>query len=439
MVEKGNININVRDRGLAHFLPRQTITLTDNHGVRSITLSPIKRLFAGSAIVGLVIWAVIATTTLVITSLGEDKMRQRSAVLTLAYETRLDELLLERDLLADQLSNVTNRVMSAQDELMSQQYNILQLGAEQQEMDANVTNLRDQLGAMLEERDIAVGTSETLTRELASVRAVMTDRLGGQEDIVTTIETITSALADAVETRDTIQADIIALNEQISAMELQRELSAQRQDRMLTQLEDAIEVSLVPLAAMFDAAGLDVDSLLANVQQNFSGTGGLSAEMVAAGLSPRDQRIDQILRDLDHVAMMNIAASKMPLAMPVRTAFRFTSGFGPRGGRMHKGVDLAGGRGDPIYTSGDGVVSFAGVQSGFGNLVVVNHGNGYETYYAHLNRIRTTVGTRVARGDRIADMGNTGRSTGVHLHYEIRVDGVSINPMTFIKAGRNVY
>lgn len=439
MVNDGNKTNDGAPRGLAHFLPDQTITMTDNHGVRSFTLSPVKRLVAGSMIFLTIIWAVIATVTLIISSLGEDKMRLRSAVLTLAYETRLSDLQLERDLLSDRLSNVTGRVLVAQDQLMLQQQNILQMGAEQQSLDQNVANLRGQLGEMLSERDMAMSTTDALTHDLASVRALMTQRLGGQEDVLTTIETLTSALADAVETRDTVQMDIVTLNDQIDAMELQRELSAQRQDRMLTQLEGAIEVSLVPLSRMFDAIGLDVDSILANVQQNYSGTGGLSDEVDASQLSPLDLRIDQLMIDLDQVAMLNIAASKLPLAMPVRTAFRYTSGFGPRGGRQHKGVDMAGDRGDPIFATGDGEVTFSGTQSGFGNLVVITHAGGYQTYYAHLNRRRVTVGTRVAQGDRIGDMGTTGRSSGVHLHYEIRTDGVSINPMTYIKAGRNVY
>ena len=100
---------------------------------------------------------------------------------------------------------------------------------------------------------------------------------------------------------------------------------------------------------------------------------------------------------------------------------------------------MAGSLGDPIYATADGTVTFSGVQSGFGNLVVIRHSNGYETYYAHLNRRLVTEGQTISRGDRIALMGNTGRSTGVHLHYEIRKDGVAVNPMIYIKAGRNVY
>ncbi|MEO0914620.1 MAG: peptidoglycan DD-metalloendopeptidase family protein, partial [Pseudomonadota bacterium] len=143
--------------------------------------------------------------------------------------------------------------------------------------------------------------------------------------------------------------------------------------------------------------------------------------------------------------LMRIAATKVPYAMPVKAAHRYTSGFGTRrdpktgGRRAHNGIDLAGPRGTPILSTAEGVVVFAGRQSGFGNLIKIRHEFGFETLYAHLNRIHVKVGDRIARGDHIGDMGTTGRSTGVHLHYEVRIGGRPVNPMTFIKAAKDVF
>jgi murein DD-endopeptidase MepM/ murein hydrolase activator NlpD len=106
---------------------------------------------------------------------------------------------------------------------------------------------------------------------------------------------------------------------------------------------------------------------------------------------------------------------------------------------MHEGHDWAGATGTPIHATADGVVVHAGRQSGYGNLVKIKHDFGFETRYAHLSRIRVNVGERVSRGERIGDMGNTGRSTGTHLHYEIRIGGAAINPMKYIKAARDVF
>ena len=142
---------------------------------------------------------------------------------------------------------------------------------------------------------------------------------------------------------------------------------------------------------------------------------------------------------------MQLAASKIPFAAPVKTSVRYTSGFGRRSdpingrGRMHSGQDLAGARGTPIFATADGVVSFAGRQSGYGNVVKIRHAFGYETVYAHLNSIKVKQGQTVSRGDRIGGMGNTGRSTGTHLHYEIRIGGEPTNPMPYMKAARDVF
>ncbi len=80
----------------------------------------------------------------------------------------------------------------------------------------------------------------------------------------------------------------------------------------------------------------------------------------------------------------------------------------------------------------DGTVKFAGVSGGYGNLVIIEHGNGVETYYGHCSSITTKVGTQVKAGDVIAKVGSTGNSTGNHLHFEIRINGVSVNPQKYI-------
>ena len=101
--------------------------------------------------------------------------------------------------------------------------------------------------------------------------------------------------------------------------------------------------------------------------------------------------------------------------------------------------DLAGPVGTPILATGDGTVKFAGRQSGYGNVIIIEHALGTETRYGHLSKIRVQAGQKVSRGSQIGDMGNTGRSTGPHLHYEVRVNGNAVNPMSFIKAAQNVF
>ncbi|UCF30093.1 MAG: M23 family metallopeptidase [bacterium] len=115
-----------------------------------------------------------------------------------------------------------------------------------------------------------------------------------------------------------------------------------------------------------------------------------------------------------------------------------TSGFGyrtsPFTGRreMHKGVDVATRTGTAIIAPADGLVLFTGREGGFGNVVVIDHGYGIITKYAHCSTMEVKVGQKVDRGEIIARVGNTGRSTGPHLHYEVAVNGVPVNPMRYI-------
>lgn len=107
--------------------------------------------------------------------------------------------------------------------------------------------------------------------------------------------------------------------------------------------------------------------------------------------------------------------------------------FGPRGSRFHAGVDLIAPRDTPVRAAKGGTVVYAGRNDGFGKLVILDHGGGLETYYAHLRRIGVALGERVARGGRIGLVGSTGNSSGPHLHFEIRVRDASVDPLPALR------
>jgi murein DD-endopeptidase MepM/ murein hydrolase activator NlpD len=125
-------------------------------------------------------------------------------------------------------------------------------------------------------------------------------------------------------------------------------------------------------------------------------------------------------------AAVSSAGMIWPVSGPV------TSGFGWRWGRMHEGVDIAGGSGTPIAASATGTVIVAGPTGGYGNLVVVDHGGGLSTAYAHLSSIAVSVGQPVGQGSVVGGMGTTGHSTGVHLHFEVRVNGAAVDPLGYL-------
>lgn len=154
-------------------------------------------------------------------------------------------------------------------------------------------------------------------------------------------------------------------------------------------------------------------------------------------------RIQRAAENLSAAEGLSAAAARLPFAQPQRGA-RKTSSFGvrfdPFTGRpaFHSGLDFVSAFGSPVLTTAPGVVSFTGVRSGYGNTVEIDHGRGFKTRYAHLSGIAVRAGQRVAVGQRVGALGNTGRSTGPHLHYEIWLNGRAVNPYRFIRAGEHV-
>jgi murein DD-endopeptidase MepM/ murein hydrolase activator NlpD len=118
------------------------------------------------------------------------------------------------------------------------------------------------------------------------------------------------------------------------------------------------------------------------------------------------------------------------LIWPVRGPV--TSGFGRRWGRLHAGIDIGAGSGTPIKAAKSGVVSFSGQMSGYGNVIIISHGGGFSTLYAHQSRLAAGDGQSVSQGDVIGYVGSTGHSTGPHLHFETRVNGSPENPMRYL-------
>ena len=168
-----------------------------------------------------------------------------------------------------------------------------------------------------------------------------------------------------------------------------------------------------------------------------------SAEGVGGPLEPvggSDATFKQLFTSWKKLDSISQGAIAVPSEKPVKTA-AFTSGYGVRSdpfrhsAAMHAGIDLAGPVGTAIYATADGVVADAGYnKGGYGNLIKIDHGRGIETRYGHLSAILVSPGQRVVRGQQIARMGSTGRSTGSHLHYEVRIDGRAVNPIPFMKS-----
>jgi murein DD-endopeptidase MepM/ murein hydrolase activator NlpD len=386
-------------------------------------------------------WSVTATSMLFIDGISSGSAADQASLSRTAFERRLDQLSAERDSRASEAINAQNRFQLALNEVSSMQSALLASEERRRELETGIEVIQATLRRTMGERDEARVT-------LAEAQ----DKLGGNgkpstaaraAEMGTTVEMLTSALNDTAGQRDTANReaqDARATADQIAA---EKRMLEARNDEIFSTLEGAVNVSMTPLDKMFKAAGVNPDTVLSTVRRGYSGSGGplmpIAFSTSGAAASADEERAGKILSQLDKMNLYRIAVDQLPFDTPVKAGFRFTSPYGYRWGRLHAGVDLAGPVGTPIYAPADGTVIVAEVERGYGNVIKIQHAFGISTVYGHLNKIRVNKGQKVSRGDLIGDMGNTGRSTGPHLHYEIRVSGKPTNPMTFIKAANDVF
>ncbi|MGD1943339.1 MAG: peptidoglycan DD-metalloendopeptidase family protein [Leptolyngbyaceae cyanobacterium] len=201
-------------------------------------------------------------------------------------------------------------------------------------------------------------------------------------------------------------------------------------------------------------AGLAADGTPPSTTEVESSQGGVSSSVKAEALfSLAQSRLPQIDSELEGqvcpalestLAEEQARAASLPNAKPLKQELDVSSEFGlrrnPFGGRryeMHSGIDFRGAIGTPVYATAQGLVMKSERSGGYGNHVVIDHGYGYETLYAHLSKLDVKVGDRVNRGDLIGALGNTGRSSGPHLHYEVHHNGQPVNPRYYLQLSKS--
>nr|WP_283054232.1 M23 family metallopeptidase [Thetidibacter halocola] len=425
---------------MERFFPERRLFLRSDTDTRFIRLKPETQAIAfagGTLVIG---WTIIATAILLMDSIGAGSYREQAKREQTTYQQRLNDLSHERDARAAEAVAAQQRFNSALQQISIMQSELLDSEARRRELETGIDVIQATLRDTMRAR-------EEISDRLAALEQQMQD--GGTALAASgetgdgTLDMLSDALARTAAERDKVVAD--AQEALVRAAEMQAEIERMqdKNDTIFRQLEEAMTVSVKPLDKMFEAAGMDPDRILNQVRRGYSGQGGpltpLSFSTRGEEPSEDTRRANEILGQMDRLNLYRIAAQKAPFASPLKDAFRFTSGFGYRWGRLHAGTDFAAPHGTPIYSTADGVVVHAGWNSGYGRLIKIQHEFGIETRYAHLSQIRVSVGQRVSRGQRIGDMGNTGRSTGTHLHYEVRVGGKPVNPMTYIKAANDVF
>ncbi len=420
-------------------IPERNLVINSSEGTRFFRLSTSTQIMAGFLCTALMGWGVFTSANYAVSSFTKNASSESSEQTLGLYENRLTQLTEENSIRTQEAINAQNKLNAILDNSAQMQVELIEAQERIHELELGISTMQDNLRLALKERSDVEEQFLKLENELNEneERADFDALSEADQDIILAI------LDDVLTERDDMNLAAQEAIERSQTLETDLKLIHEKNDRIFSQLEDAVTLSVKPLDDMFKDAGLNPDQIIKQIRQRYSGTGGpltpISFPMQDGTEDPDSLRANAIIAKMDTLNLYRIAAQKTPFAMPVKGSFRFTSGFGPRWGRMHKGTDFAAAHGAPIYATADGVVTFAGRQSGYGNIVKIQHDFGIETRYAHLSAINVKKGQKVSLGRKIGAMGNTGRSTGTHLHYEVRINGEAINPMIYIKAARDVF
>jgi murein DD-endopeptidase MepM/ murein hydrolase activator NlpD len=346
--------------------------------------------------------------------------RQATQQGKLSAESRVAELSERLEIAREDLAATTARAQTLETELHATQEKRTTLLDEREQLAAKVSRLEKALGA----------------GDGAGAGGSLGERIAGLENALLAAERRGDDLAQV---RDALLAEIDDLHGRIDQLRA-------RQSGLVAQLTERTRPGLAAIEKTIAMTGMDVDDLVRRVQASRQGRGGpfVPASFQLPGPSVAADQLARLDRQTQRLAALQSALGAMPLSAPV-DSFWISSNFGkrkdPYNGRwaMHEGIDLAATAGSPVLATAPGLVKFAGQKSGYGRIVILDHGFGMTTHYGHLRSISVEKGARVANRATIGALGSSGRSTGPHVHYEIRVDGRPLDPENFLKAGKHVF
>ncbi|WP_265519040.1 M23 family metallopeptidase [Nitratireductor luteus] len=404
-----------------------TVIIARGDNIRHFTVRPWMAATVGSMIALLSVGYLLATTYLVLRDdlIGAGMARQ--ARQQQAYEDRISAL-------RAQVDRITSR------QLLDQQLMQRKVG-ELIERQEKLTQRHGRLGPVLEKATRLDGAPEQvpLPSPRPEIRAGF-DGGGAVDNLVTanayanvtaatTPWPLRTAQDPALSEADRADRLFIAINRSL------RSIESEQIERIEMLTGEAYETAET-IAEALKAAGIKAD--LAYGEESVGGP--LVAAADNTGFAIKVRELDEALSTLEHLKK---TARRIPIANPLPGA-AVTSTFGVRRDPIlrrpahHSGMDFRGSTGGPIRAAGAGKIVKAGWNGGYGRMVEIDHGNGLTTRYAHMSRLLVQEGAHVEAGAIIGKVGSSGRSTGPHLHYEVRKNGTAVNPLSFLTAGKRI-
>ena len=298
---------------------------------------------------------------------------------------------------------------------------------------------RDQLMA----REARVATAEERVDAYRADIDAVADDLSERQDFIEAMWNsmpedvkVDVAAEEASEAAKTVSKVSAALPEAASLARIEA-----RQLAFVRKLTDYADRRAARAAVALKTLGLDPTRMVGRVDS--TAMGGPFELLVGSDAKPLDPRFERLGLSLARMSALENVLDGVPQVTPASMK-AITSGFGyrrdpfNRRGAMHSGLDFRGPTGTPIYAAAKGKVTFVGWKGGYGKTVEIRHGNGMMTRYAHMSKFEAKVGQQVEGGETIGAIGNTGRSTGPHLHFEVRINNRAVNPRPFLESAPHV-
>lgn len=363
---------------------------------------------------------------------------QSAATLTAQIEALEAQGRQQQEMIAE-LQDLAERRRTTIAELTAIQHTLERQLASRERQLASLTEQRDRARRLVVELEQAIGGVETLVQSVLDEKSVLAGRLEAAEQ----------ELAEVIEQRDAGRRVEVGLRWEVARLE--NEVRSLRDRREMAQiwLKDWVLGSAEALEQLFAETGVDVEELIGRAGSPETGHPeiGQGGPLQVASIDPVDEPRrplpppDPMSDNIQRLAALQKLARTLPLASPL-DHFYITSRYGERRDpftkewAFHAGLDFGAARGSKVLATAPGRVTYAGPADAYGNMVEIDHGMGVVTRYGHMKSVSVEVGEEVGFRQPVGVIGSTGRSTALHLHYEIRIDDVAQDPARFLDAGR---
>ena len=420
----------------SNYFPKRQILLKTGPDTKFISLNSSTQAILIFAVFVFVGWSVFSSLIFTFNVLNLESREQQFTRASVNFENRLSQISDHYDDYYEKVKHAEYKLEDALETIEDFQHEMTKAKLREKELQAGILSLQELTKQVNNYNLIGVKKQSEPFNDSVLVKRT------GSTNTPYEIAVLMPLLEEIIKERDEAKVKLGKSLQKVDQLSYELNLSRQNNEQLFRQIEEALVVSVKPLEKMFKSVGLDLEYILKAIRNSYSGYGGPNlpiSNLPKESLTNSERLAASMVDQIFELGALRVAIQKLPFAHPLNETFQYTSGFGPRWGTMHYGTDMAARHGSPILATADGVINFAGWEKGYGKLVKIKHDFGYETRYAHMSKISVKVGQRVSQGASIGKMGNTGKSTGTHLHYEIRRNGKAINPMKYIRAKQNVF